>query len=421
MHLAPSSPARTAILQNPRIVLHPRVIRPRLHRLGESRILAVEALEQGAGRRNSGGETPWGHRAPAKGDERGGAADGLPPTRPERHQKKRNQSFGTPALMASHHRDSVAQVVERGSGMRSGAKEKSGALAKRSGSSLNLLLTIVGTGMILFFGIEAWCRLTSASPTLFQVLEAYGLMQGASLVYEPGKGFGQAMGYLGGTLLLLTLAYPIRKRLPRVLQVGRLQVWLDVHIFFGIVGTAMITLHTAGKLGGIVALSYLAMLVTFFSGVIGRFIYVQLPRRVQGRERDLQEFRSETVAELDRLSEELGAAGVLWQAPEWLDSKENGGLAADVGTFLSSGRQMRRRFRSLKGQLRGIPELEKSRRRRLERLAKAVLKKRRQSEAFRAARRLLSSWHRFHLPFTWLLFGVFALHVTVALLFYVGN
>jgi hypothetical protein len=37
------------------------------------------------------------------------------------------------------------------------------------------------------------------------------------------------------------------------------------------------------------------------------------------------------------------------------------------------------------------------------------------------ARHLFSSWHKFHLPFTILLFGILVIHVGVAVLFYVEN
>jgi hypothetical protein len=57
-------------------------------------------------------------------------------------------------------------------------------------------------------------------------------------------------------------------------------------------GPLFVTLHTSLKIGGIVSISYYAMLAVMFSGVIGRYLYVQIPRTLSGEELTLKEIQS---------------------------------------------------------------------------------------------------------------------------------
>lgn len=54
----------------------------------------------------------------------------------------------------------------------------------------------------------------------------------------------------------------------------------------------MVLFHTAFKFGGIVAISFWSMVAVVASGVIGRFIYNQIPRSIQGQELTLGEVMS---------------------------------------------------------------------------------------------------------------------------------
>ncbi len=56
-------------------------------------------------------------------------------------------------------------------------------------------------------------------------------------------------------------------------------------------GPILVLFHTAFKFGGIVAVSFWSMVAVFLSGVIGRFIYLQIPRSIEGRELNLYEVK----------------------------------------------------------------------------------------------------------------------------------
>jgi hypothetical protein len=76
-----------------------------------------------------------------------------------------------------------------------------------------------------------------------------------------------------------------------MLRLGKLENWLEFHIFLCALGPIMVLFHTAYKFGGIVAVSFWSMVAVFLSGIIGRFIYLQIPRSIEGRELSLNDVK----------------------------------------------------------------------------------------------------------------------------------
>ena len=74
-------------------------------------------------------------------------------------------------------------------------------------------------------------------------------------------------------------------------RLGLLKHWLEFHIFLCTLGPILILFHTSFKFGGLVAVSFWSMVAVFASGIIGRFIYIQIPRTIEGRELSLSEVR----------------------------------------------------------------------------------------------------------------------------------
>ena len=63
------------------------------------------------------------------------------------------------------------------------------------------------------------------------------------------------------------------------------------HIFLCTLGPILVLFHTSYKFGGLVVISFWSMVAVFLSGIIGRFIYIQIPRTIEGRELSLNEIR----------------------------------------------------------------------------------------------------------------------------------
>jgi hypothetical protein len=108
---------------------------------------------------------------------------------------------------------------------------------------------------------------------------------------KPGGLWGHGLGILGSSMILLLFLYSARKRNKFGLRHGKIKNWLDIHIFFGIMGPVFINLHTSFKFGGIVAVSYFSMMAVMLSGFLGRYLYVQIPRKLSGEELSLNEMK----------------------------------------------------------------------------------------------------------------------------------
>ncbi|MGB4849045.1 MAG: hypothetical protein WBP41_14065 [Saprospiraceae bacterium] len=110
---------------------------------------------------------------------------------------------------------------------------------------------------------------------------------------KPSGPFGHGLGILGTILILIgVFGYIYRKKNKFLPRVGALKYWLEFHIFLCSVGPILILFHTAFKFGGIVSISFWSMVAVVLSGVIGRFIYIQIPRTIQGRELSLTEIKA---------------------------------------------------------------------------------------------------------------------------------
>ena len=98
-----------------------------------------------------------------------------------------------------------------------------------------------------------------------------------------------------------TLPYAARKRWRPLARLGPTSKWLEVHIFFGIVGPVLVTLHTSFKFNGLVAVGYWLMMTVWASGFVGRYLYVRIPKSIRGVEMT----RHEIEAEIARLGHSL--------------------------------------------------------------------------------------------------------------------
>lgn len=120
---------------------------------------------------------------------------------------------------------------------------------------------------------------------------AHRLLSPQHRVLKPSGTIGHGLGFLGAILLLLLFLYPIRKRWAWLGRQGRTRHWLDFHILLGLTAPAIVTFHGAFKLHGVAGLTYWIMMAIVLSGIAGRYVYAQIPRRLDAAEMSLQEMR----------------------------------------------------------------------------------------------------------------------------------
>lgn len=138
------------------------------------------------------------------------------------------------------------------------------------------LLAFLAFYGIDYYRLEAADRLTSAKHAQ---LRPSGLL-------------GHPLGILGGVLFLLIFLYPIRKRWRWLAGKGRTKHWLDFHILMGLTAPIIITFHSSFKLQGVAGLAYWIMMSVVLSGIVGRYFYGQIPRRLDAAEMSLQDMQA---------------------------------------------------------------------------------------------------------------------------------
>src|ERR1035437_824422 len=119
---------------------------------------------------------------------------------------------------------------------------------------------------------------------------------------KPSGIIGHGLGIIGSLLIVFGLfSYMIRKRVKMFVRVGVLKYWLEFHIFLCTLGSILVVYHTTFKFGGLVSIGFWSMAIVWTSGVIGRYIYIQIPHSIEGREltlREVQDYKAELDAEL---------------------------------------------------------------------------------------------------------------------------
>ena len=140
-----------------------------------------------------------------------------------------------------------------------------------------ILFFVIGIGVTLLLAVNGYQYYNTP------LEERFFLPQDELL--KPSGILGHGVGILGSLMMIIGVAvYMLRKRVRRFFSIGYLKHWLEFHIFLCTVGPVLVLFHTAFKFGGIVAVSFWSMVAVVASGVAGRFIYVQIPRTIQGKE-----------------------------------------------------------------------------------------------------------------------------------------
>jgi hypothetical protein len=238
---------------------------------------------------------------------------------------------------------------------------------------------------------------------------------------KPGGLIGHGYGIVGSAMILLLFLYSLRKRQKFGIRWGKTSKWLNVHILFGIVGPLLVTLHTAFKFNGIVSIGYFSMLAVMFSGIFGRYIYIQIPRGSQGAEMELGDIQSagETLGLI--LKETYGltdtALAMISSFSEISSAGNNTGVKAMFAIALNDIKRPFR-FQSLKKQiLSDTPDIPPKAIAEAMKLAKrkALLERRR--AYLDTFVKLFHYWHVIHKPFAYIMVAVMIIHVFVAVLF----
>jgi hypothetical protein len=268
------------------------------------------------------------------------------------------------------------------------------------------LITIVTFGLLLAKGYDYYRLPTEQRPH-------HALHE----QWKPSGVIGHGVGIVGSALMLILLTYSIRKRFQFALRWGHIRWWLNYHIWMGITGPLLVLLHTTFKFGGIVSISFWSMVAVALSGVLGRYIYLQIPHAVDGQELSDAELAAMDAALQARLREQyklsdevvakLGRVGIPQRQQGW------GALWSVFVIDLTMIFRMRQTRRVLTDGS-TIPHHEISS---ALKLVKQRAKLRRRMVLLTSARELLHHWHIIHRPFALVMLLIMTVHVIITVLF----
>jgi hypothetical protein len=126
---------------------------------------------------------------------------------------------------------------------------------------------------------------------------------------KPSGFIGLRMGMFGFLLFLLIFLYPLRKKWAWLGRQGSSKRWLDFHVLLGLLAPVVITFHSSFKFSGIAGVAYWIMIIVALSGVVGRYIYAQIPRSLNSAELSLQEAQEQSK----RIGAQLQNTGIVSQ------------------------------------------------------------------------------------------------------------
>jgi hypothetical protein len=248
----------------------------------------------------------------------------------------------------------------------------------------------------------------------------------------PQRGFGYALGILGGSMMLLLFMYSARKRFRWLAFLGPTVNWFRFHMLLGLAGPLCILYHSNFHLGATNSnVALISMLTVAGSGVVGRYIYSRIHHGVYGSKLTLGELRSgagnlqaasRSVAFIPELVQRLEAA-----EKRILEAGSGLSLIGFAKPFIAAALALHARW-TLRVYIRGALRAAVRRsaviaaeRTRLKRTAFAYIDKRiaatRRLADFQAFERLFSLWHALHIPLIVMLLVAGVVHVIVVHLY----
>jgi Fe-S-cluster-containing hydrogenase component 2 len=285
-------------------------------------------------------------------------------------------------------------------------------------------LILWGLGLGAFFLTLAEILLRVYAPDLsvmYMMLRQGGMAPTAAVQnvieggFRPGNTLLINCGYIGTALMLVAILYVPLRRIRLFRKIASNTMWFDFHMMAGTVGPMFIVLHSGFKLDNWVSIAFWTMVIVAVSGVVGRYLYTQVPDLLNGRE-------------LEELDHERAFARLRAQHPQALQVVDGylhahreraGHVAVHAGllySFLWIVAQDLLRFpRWIKRRLlvRGHGMPTRDRRELAYRMGRMMLTDRRRVIVPRA-KLILHSWKKVHVPFSIIMAVLATVHIVIA-------
>jgi hypothetical protein len=236
--------------------------------------------------------------------------------------------------------------------------------------------------------------------------------------FKPSGAIGHGLGIFGSLIIITgVFSYMVRKRNRSLMRLGVLKHWLEFHIFMCTLGPVMILFHTAFKFGGLVSVSFWSMVAVFLSGIAGRFIYLQIPRSIEGRELSLSEIKDLKsdvggILNKDFNIDEDSYNLIVDSTKKKVDRYYSNFLTRALGNL----KEKRNTIKNIRSVLKknNFPQEQT---RQIIMLVKNEISINRKIDRLVTMQNLFKYWHVAHLPFALVMLVIMVIHVAVTVVF----
>jgi hypothetical protein len=251
----------------------------------------------------------------------------------------------------------------------------------------------------------------------------YFLSSTAERLRHPLHAWFRSSGYVGQGAGIITFAgflfmwlFPLRKRFRSATWAGPVPRWLDVHIGVGMLLPLAGAIHAGFRFGGVIGIGYIAMLIVCLSGIIGRYLYVRIPRSRNGVEMGLGDVAAQQRALLLELAEATGLTVIELQ--EILKVESTPARAGLFNAFVQMMRDDLARgyaVRRLRGHMKARGHADPARLRDVMSLARREMSLNQQTRLLNATQSIFRHWHAAHRPVAITAFIAVTIHVVVVI------
>lgn len=239
-------------------------------------------------------------------------------------------------------------------------------------------------------------------------------------------GLGYWLGIIGGSMMLILLLYPLRKRYRALKILGAIPSWFRTHMILGVLGPVLVLYHSNFQLGSFNSrVALYCMLLVAASGVIGRYIYAGIHRGLYGEKTSLGALQKELG---DSVEQSQGLAALMPELTKRLEAVSadiqgcalRGSLSVrssmawtvkSYATWLSLRLTARRELKARAAESRAVAaDLARLRRTSYRFIGRYIRLVRRIAQ-FTLFERLFALWHVLHLPLFYMMVISALVHV----------
>jgi hypothetical protein len=245
---------------------------------------------------------------------------------------------------------------------------------------------------------------------------------------RPSGSIGLKLGIFGTILFCIIFLYALRKAIPWLGRIGTARQWMDFHVIAGVTAPIVIAFHASFKFQGLAGAAFWIMLAVALSGVVGRYLYAQIPRSLTAAELSLNDLSGNERELADALLDQhVYSAAQLSRAlrvPSRDHIRRIGALAA-VGEMLLLDLALpfriagvRRAASTFAGKVRSLGGLISAGDPEVERIVPLIRKKVRLSRRvvfLDQTHKVFHLWHVIHRPFSYAFVVLAVIHIAVVI------